>query len=153
MIRQITLLAVLASLAACGGDGARDGGFDPGGGGDNGGDWQEGVFLDWIGFYQQCATTLDQNNFLRSYSNDTYLWYDEIVDRGSDWWDEQADPVGCIQEYGAAFTSHRDLHLARYGLGVSLDFLCLSEPPDPAVIFTDGFESGDTSAWSLTVGP
>jgi C-terminal processing protease CtpA/Prc len=81
MIRQITLLAILVSLTACGGDGARDGGFDPGGGGNGGSDWQEGVFLDWRGFYQQCATTLDQNNFLRSYSNDTYLWYNEIVDR------------------------------------------------------------------------
>lgn len=81
MIKKITLLVVLASLTACGGDGARDGGFDPGGGGNNGGDWQQGVFLDWRGFYQQCGTTLDQNNFLRSYSNDTYLWYNEIVDR------------------------------------------------------------------------
>jgi C-terminal processing protease CtpA/Prc len=27
------------------------------------------------------GTTLDENNFLRSYSNDTYLWYDEIIDR------------------------------------------------------------------------
>ena len=80
MIRKISLLVVVVSLAACGGDGVRDGGFDPGGGG-NGSDWQEGVFLDWRGFYQQCGTTLDQNNFLRSYSNDTYLWYDEIVDR------------------------------------------------------------------------
>ena len=25
--------------------------------------------------------TLDENNFLRSYSDDTYLWYDEIVDQ------------------------------------------------------------------------
>ena len=27
------------------------------------------------------GTIVDENNFLRSYSNDTYLWYDEIVDR------------------------------------------------------------------------
>ena len=25
--------------------------------------------------------TLDENNFLRSYSDDTYLWYDKIVDQ------------------------------------------------------------------------
>ena len=24
---------------------------------------------------------LDENNFLRSYTNDTYLWYDEVTDR------------------------------------------------------------------------
>ncbi len=59
-----------------------------------------GVFLDAATFAQRCelprtgtnpatsqpypdiqGTTQDENNFLRSYSNDTYLWYDEIVDR------------------------------------------------------------------------
>ena len=58
-----------------------------------------GVFLPAAGFQAQCAsprsgtdpngnpwpdvqgTSTDENNFLRSYSNNTYLWYDEIVDR------------------------------------------------------------------------
>jgi C-terminal processing protease CtpA/Prc len=71
-------------LSACSsGSGNGGGGLGQGGGNNNGNNngWQQGVFLDWAGFYQQCNSTLDQNNFLRSYSNDTYLWYDEIVDR------------------------------------------------------------------------
>jgi C-terminal processing protease CtpA/Prc len=83
-------------LAACGGGGG--GGFA----GDPGGGWTPGVFLDASTFAARCAaprsgtipgtnpprpfpdiqgTTLDENNFLRSYSDDTYLWYDEITDQ------------------------------------------------------------------------
>jgi carboxyl-terminal processing protease len=83
MIRTVSSIVILAMLSACSsGDGG--GGLGQGGDNNNKGNndgWQQGVFLDWAGFYQQCNTTLDQNNFLRSYSNDTYLWYDEIVDR------------------------------------------------------------------------
>ncbi len=62
--------------------------------------WTPGVFLDASAFAAHCAAprsgidpntgqpfpdlqgaTLDENNFLRSYSDDTYLWYDEITDR------------------------------------------------------------------------
>ncbi len=88
-------LLLLIFLASCGG----------GGGGDNDGgnessNWLPGVFLDAITFFRQCAnprngidpltnqpfldmqgSITDENNFLRSYSNDTYLWYDEIIDR------------------------------------------------------------------------
>jgi len=97
MSRMISLFAVLVSLAACGGS---DGGLGSGGGdNNNSGDWQPGVFLDFISFYAQCeaprgginpatgnpypdmqGSTLDENNFLRSYTNDTYLWYDEVTD-------------------------------------------------------------------------
>ena len=64
-----------------------------GGGGDT--DWEPGVFLPANTFWAKCAnprdginpstnrpfsdvkgSTDDENNFLRSYSNDTYLWYD-----------------------------------------------------------------------------
>jgi C-terminal processing protease CtpA/Prc len=77
MDQRISLLAVVVLLAAC--EDGGDGFFQQGG--NINGEWQEGVFLDWRGFYQQCGTTLAQNNFLRSYSNDTYLWYNEIVDQ------------------------------------------------------------------------
>lgn len=61
--------------------------------------WLEGVFADAAGFKDRCAVPrqgldaqgdpfpdrpgqmLDENNYLRSWSDDTYLWYDEIVDR------------------------------------------------------------------------
>ena len=54
--------------------------------------WTRGVFEDAGTFKDLCqvprpdavdrqGATLDENNWLRSWSNDTYLWYDEIEDR------------------------------------------------------------------------
>lgn len=90
------MVTLLCLLSACGGGG--------GGGGiaatPPAGNWQPGVFLDATSFFARCemprtgtnpatarpypdiqGNATDENNFLRSYSNDTYLWYDEIVDR------------------------------------------------------------------------
>jgi hypothetical protein len=99
-LKNTALVLALTSLAACGGGGG--GGITGGGGGGgNGNDWQQGVFRDASTFQNRCAaprsgadptnnnqpypdlsgTTTDENNFLRSFTNDTYLWYDEIVDR------------------------------------------------------------------------
>jgi C-terminal processing protease CtpA/Prc len=92
------LLAALAATSACGGG-------DGGGAGNvvtnpPPGNWQQGVFMDRASFEAKCqaprsgtnpatgmpysdvqGSTLDENNFLRSHGNDTYLWYSEIVDR------------------------------------------------------------------------
>src|SRR5258706_8795609 len=75
------LLAALFALSACGGG-------DSGGG--SGGSspaapvsataWTPGVFMPAANFAGQC-TTLNENNWLRSWTNDLYLWYDEVVDR------------------------------------------------------------------------
>ncbi|MDZ7643430.1 MAG: S41 family peptidase [Woeseiaceae bacterium] len=84
--------AALLLLAGCGGGGGGSSIAGNGGNG-NGSSWTPGVFLDASTFRNMCenprggswpdiqGTTTDENNFLRSYSNDTYLWYDEIVDR------------------------------------------------------------------------
>ena len=95
---RLWILITAACLAACGGGG------NGGGGGNNGAppvsDWRQGVFPDYNSLFARCenprsgvnpatgtdypdvqGTTLDENNFLRSFSNDVYLWYDEIVDR------------------------------------------------------------------------
>jgi C-terminal processing protease CtpA/Prc len=79
-------IVLLTTMAACGGGGG-------------GGGFQSGVFLDAATFIARCesprsgtdpftggpfpdvqGTTTDENNFLRSHSNNTYLWYDEITD-------------------------------------------------------------------------
>jgi C-terminal processing protease CtpA/Prc len=78
----------LLTLAACGGG---DSNFAPPV--DDTG-WQQGVFLAASTFAAHCAaprsgttfpdvqgTIVDENNFLRSFTNNTYLWYDEITDR------------------------------------------------------------------------
>jgi hypothetical protein len=95
LCRTLFLYSIAVILAACGGGGGGGKLGNPGGGG--GSDWQQGVFLDADTFFNQCqnpvgtdpftgraygaGSTLDENNFLRSFSNDTYLWYDEIPDQ------------------------------------------------------------------------
>ncbi len=101
LVSRSLLSVVLLSLAACGGSGSGGGGLGSGGGGNNNGSgWQQGAFLDFMTFYSMCEAprggtdpatgngypdmqgdTLDENNFLRSYTNDTYLWYNEVTDR------------------------------------------------------------------------
>ncbi len=93
LIRTFVALATLSVLTACGGGGG--GGTTtpppppppPGGTG-----WQMGMFMPASTFAGQCQTprpgtgdmqgmTVDENNFLRSFSDDTYLWYSEITDQ------------------------------------------------------------------------
>jgi hypothetical protein len=86
-------LALLGVLNACGGGGDDDGNFGGGGGGGGGtgGTWTAGVFQPSSNFANRCAapragtsdrtgTVTDQNNFLRSWTNETYLWYSEVPD-------------------------------------------------------------------------
>lgn len=95
-VRGCLLLWLSATLAACGGGGG-NAAFAPASPSTG---WQQGVFLNASTFGDRCAaprsginpathqpypdmqgSTLDENNFLRSFSNNTYLWYDEIVDQ------------------------------------------------------------------------
>lgn len=51
--------------------------------------WVAGQFTDYAELADQCSAdntggTLDEKLWLRSYSNDTYLWYDEIIDPNPD---------------------------------------------------------------------
>lgn len=98
-IRKLVLISATLLLASCGGSGDD---FTDGNGLLNAFVPQsfDGVFLDAATFAQRCqvprtgtnpatnqpypdiqGATLDENNFLRSYSKDTYLWYNEIIDR------------------------------------------------------------------------
>ncbi len=91
-ILTATSLVVL-SLAGCGGGGG-------GGGSQFTTGWQMGVFQSASNYANKCAaprmgtdpitnvvypdragSLLDENNFLRSWSNDLYLWYSEIADQ------------------------------------------------------------------------
>ncbi len=88
---------MLCAAVACGGGGG--GGGTPGGAGGGGTSWTPGVFLPESHFAAQCAaprsgvdpytkqpypdvigTSVDENNWLRSWTNDLYLWYGEVPD-------------------------------------------------------------------------
>jgi hypothetical protein len=92
---RITHILTLATLllAACGGGGGSGATLTPVG-------WTSGVFQPASNFVNKCAaprsgtdpftnkaypdkagTLLDENNWLRSWSNDLYLWFDEITDQ------------------------------------------------------------------------
>lgn len=98
-------LCVAALLQACGGGGGGSSFVPPPPGGGSG--WQSGVFLDANAFFARCEAprsgtnpatnqpfpdvqglVLDENNFLRSFSNDVYLWFDEIPDQDPGLFDE-----------------------------------------------------------------
>jgi C-terminal processing protease CtpA/Prc len=96
--RNITFsLLIILTLPACGGGG---GGSSKDSSPPVTDSWTENVFTSASNFADQCAvprtgvdpstnlayrddigTTTDENNWLRSFSNDTYLWYNEIIDR------------------------------------------------------------------------
>ena len=118
LIRSVRtgFVTLFALVAACGSDSSGFAGTSPppsppptGGSG-----WEPGVFLDSSTFRNLCQNpragtdpatgqpfpdiqgeTLDENNFLRSYSDDTYLWYDEIVDQDPGLFD---DPLVYFEE-------------------------------------------------------
>jgi hypothetical protein len=90
-------LAALFSLTACGGGGGDDNAANPPAPGSS--SWIPGVFMPATSFAAQCiaprtgtnpstgvpyadvqGTVVAQNNWLRSWSNELYLWYSEITD-------------------------------------------------------------------------
>jgi C-terminal processing protease CtpA/Prc len=98
---RFAVLVLVAAIAGCGGGGDSSGGGSvPPPGGPPASGWTAGSFLPDSSFAGKCAnprsgtnprtglpyadiqgTATDENNFLRSWSNDLYLWYNEIVDR------------------------------------------------------------------------
>jgi carboxyl-terminal processing protease len=94
-LRCVMMLSTLL-VAACGGGGSGGGN----GGGNQPAGWQSGVFSPAANYEALCAnpragidpltnqpypdrqgTRTDENNWLRSWSHDLYLWYREIIDR------------------------------------------------------------------------
>jgi len=88
----IGLICCVSLLSACGG-GDGNTSVTPAG-------WTSGVFLPASNFVAECAvprqgtdpitgatypdvqgSTLDENNWLRSWTNDLYLWFDQVVDQ------------------------------------------------------------------------
>ncbi|MBW2629689.1 MAG: peptidase, partial [Deltaproteobacteria bacterium] len=95
--RNVPVAILTVLMVACGDDPTS---FPSGSGGTGGSDWQRDVFEPAAQFQALCeaprsginpatnqpytdlqGTTRDENNFLRSYSNDTYLWHEEIIDQ------------------------------------------------------------------------
>jgi carboxyl-terminal processing protease len=99
LIRRLAIAALIVAVQGCGG-GSSGGGSAIAAPPPPAGNWNSGVFLPASTFAAQCAaprtgtdpftglaypdvqgSVVSENNWLRSWSHDLYLWYDEIVDR------------------------------------------------------------------------
>ena len=137
-----------------------------GGGGGGGSDWRAGIFLPAETFYARCAdprsgddpfgfpypdtqgSILDENNFLRSFSDDTYLWYDEILDQDPGDFRSPLDYFEVLKTFALTpsgrpkdrfhFTIPSDewFQLSQSGVapGYGVTFLILSELPPREVV-------------------
>ena len=173
MSRFSLILGLATTLAACGGGGGGDTtGGNTGGDGGGGSGWQSGVFLDWSTYEARCqsprsgidpwtgspftdvqGTTLDENNFLRSYSNDTYLWYSEIVDRDPGLYNDplvyfdllktnELSPSGQPKDkFHFTYDSEEYYQLSQSGVtagyGIQWAFLSVSPPRELLIAYTE----------------
>ena len=74
-ISAAVLAGTMLALAGCGGGGGD--GFGPQ---QSSGNYAPGVFPASASFKSQCTSVTTQNNWLRSWTNETYLWYAEVPD-------------------------------------------------------------------------
>ncbi len=92
-VHRVVAAAYLCSMAACGGGGSPSNGaiVDRTGSG-VAASWTPNVFLPSSTFAAQCAaprtgtgdtqgSAVTENNWLRSWTNELYFWYDEVIDR------------------------------------------------------------------------
>lgn len=139
--------------------------------------WQKDLFLPADNFRNKCSIPrtginpfsntnypdikgerLDENNFLRSYSNNTYLWYDEIVD-------ENPEPYNTSEYFQLLKTPNDRFHFSLpsdewyqlsqsgieigYGAAWSINaetktiIVLYTEPNSPATLEKNNLERGD----------
>ena len=158
--RCLYVLSCTVFCVACGGGG--------GGGGSVGGSgWVSGVFQDASTFQAMClaprsginpatnlpypdiqGTTLDENNFLRSYSDDTYLWYNEITDKDPGLFNDPIDYFAQLKTFATTpseadkdkfhftFDSEAWFQLSQSGVsaGYGAQFVLLSATPPREIV-------------------
>ena len=134
--------------------------------------WVSGVFLPASTFAAQCqdprtgndprdnlpwpdiqGRTVDENNWLRSWSNHTYLWYDEIVDRDPGLYDDPLEYFDLLKttERTSSGAPKDDVHytydtaewIARSqsgesaGYGAAWSIIARAPPREAVVAYTD----------------
>ena len=97
--------------------------------------------------------TVDENNWLRSWSNDTYLWYDEIIDRDPGRYDDPLEYFDLMRTTARTasgarkdrfhFTYDTDVWVAlsqsgeSAGYGATWTVISRSPPRETAIAYTD----------------
>lgn len=177
-LNKAVLLGAVIALTACGG-GSNSGGSNnitsppkpnsnpfTGGGG-----WTPGIYRDASEYADRCATPRvgtnpftgaaypdgkgsfrDENNFLRSWSNDTYLWYKEIVDVNPANYGDRREYFNLLKttaltssgapkdQFHFTYESEEWQRLSEagitYGYGLELSWLSLTPPRELIVAYT-----------------
>ena len=168
----VSIVAALTGLTACGGGSSGGGLVAPSPPPPPTGNWQPGVFLAADTFRNRCVAprsgtdpttgqlyneiqgnTLDENNFLRSFTNDTYLWYDEIADQNpaiftdpTEYFEElrtfQSTPSGTQKDqFSFSFDTLEWFNLFQGGVsagyGVTFSFISTAPPRQIVVAYTE----------------
>ena len=97
--------------------------------------------------------TVDENNWLRSWSNNTYLWYDEVIDRDPGRYDDPLEYFDLLRTTARTasgarkdrfhFTYDTDVWIAlsqsgeSAGYGASWTIISRSPPREAAIAYTD----------------
>ncbi|AQQ00091.1 peptidase [Pseudoalteromonas aliena] len=79
MAKTLLPLTLASTLVACGGGGSSANTSTGTGKTTNNASWVSGTFANASQFKGQCQA-INEKNWLRSWSNETYLWYNEIID-------------------------------------------------------------------------
>ena len=138
----------------------------------SGSGWVSGVFLPASTFRWQCQNprtgndprdgrpwpdvqgrVVDENNWLRSWSNDTYLWYDEIVDRDPGLYDDPLEYFDLLKttertpsdaprdRFHFTYDTEEWIALSQAGesagYGAQWTLIARSPPREAAVAYTD----------------
>jgi len=77
-------------------------------------------------------------------------WYSDLSSPQGTWWDHNYTATDWIYVWAAGDPDQIDVHWQGYETEKVATCYCHGDPPDPD-IFSDGFESGDLSAWSQVV--
>jgi carboxyl-terminal processing protease len=187
LVSHSLLSVAMLALAGCGGGGSVGGLGNGGGGNNNNGSWQQGVFLDATTFQGTCEApraginpatgnayrdvqgdALDENNFLRSYTDDTYLWYDEVTDRDPGLYNDPLayfdllrttalTPSGTAKDqFHFTFDSEEFFQLTQsgvsYGYGITWAFLSNTPPRRLLIAYTEPNSPATNLAMPLARG-
>jgi carboxyl-terminal processing protease len=149
VVRSALAGIALCALAACGGGGGGSSQpLNPGNPGSNG-TFTPGVFAPRATFANQC-TAFNEKMFLRSWTNELYLWYNEVPDQNPnttpgdvlDYFDQlktlQRTPSGNFKDrFHFTFDTDEWIALSQSGesIGYGAEFIILnSTPPRRAVV-------------------
>jgi len=174
---RVLLFPVFATLAACGSSGGGEGSSGlPSGGGGGSTTWTPNVFLPSSTYDKLCAnpragttdqrgTVADENRWLRSWTNELYLWYGEVTDRDPNAYSDPLDyfdllrttattPSGADKDkfhftYDTAVWQALSQGGTEAGYGAEFAILAGSPPRRIVVAFTD---AGSPAASQLARG-